>query len=82
MRYFLNPIIISDEDMALIFFIKATIAVIVFFILFGLTLHIYKKFKNDYDGSEDNKSKKSLVSLIIADVLVLAFVIVILIIID
>ena len=82
MRYFLNPIIISDEDMALIFFIKATIAVIVFFILFGLTLHIYKKCKNDYDGSEDNKSKKSLVSLIIADVLVLAFVIVILIIID
>ena len=82
MRYFLNPIIISDEDMAIIFFIKATIAVIVFFILFGFTLHIYKKHKNDYDGSEDNKSKKSLFSLIIADALVLAFVIVILIIID
>ena len=82
MRYFLNPITISDEDRAIIFFFKATIAVVVFFILFGLTLHIYRKNKNDSDGSDDNKSKKNLISLIIADVFVLAFVIVILAILD
>ena len=40
----LDPVGISNEAKAIIFFIKAAIAIIVFlFFLFGLTVHIYKK---------------------------------------
>ena len=82
MKIFLNPIGISDEALTLIFIIKATIAVIVFALLLGLTIHIYKKHKNDTDGSENEGPKKNFTSLIVADCLVMAFVIIILALID
>ena len=75
MKIFLNPIGISDEYLSMIFFFKTTVIVIVAFILLGLTMHIYKKQKNDTDGSEENKSKKNLALVIMVDVLVLASVV-------
>ena len=76
MRFFLNPISISDEGKSIIFFLNATIVVVIFFIMLGLTVHIYKKHKNEMDGSEDNKAKRNFISLIIAEGLLLAFIII------
>ena len=78
MRYFLNPISVSDEDRAFIFFLNATIVFVVFIILLAITVHIVKKNKNVENESGERKKHKDLVSLIIADCLILFFVIVVL----
>lgn len=82
MRFFLNPISISDEGKSIVFFFKATIVAVVFSFLLGLTVHIYKKHRNEMDGAEDNKAKRNFISLIIAEGLLLAFVIIFLTLID
>ena len=69
MKYFLNPIAMSDAEKAQIFFMKAAIVLPIFLILLGITIHVAKK----------DRSIKKLIPLIIADCLVMALVIAILI---
>lgn len=72
MKYFLNPIVMSDAEKVQIFFMKAAIVLPIFLILLGITIHVAKKERNI----------KKLIPLIIGDFLIIAFVIVIMAILD
>lgn len=72
MKYFLNPIVMSDAEKAQIFFMKAAIVLPIFLILLGITIRVSKKERNI----------KKLIPLIIGDFLIIAFVIVIMAILD
>ena len=67
-KYFLNPIGIDDNALTFIASLKGIIVIVVFLILLGITVHVAKR----------DKEIKKLIPLIIADCLVMAFVIVIL----
>ena len=76
MKYFLNPVSMSKEGRGFVNALCATILFVVFVILLCITVHTVKRYRND----EDEKLKrKKIISLIIADCLVLLFVIVVLI---
>ena len=79
MYYFLNPISVSKEGRGFINFFCATIVFIVFIILLGITVQKVKKYKSAEDESGENQATKKIVSLIIADCLILLFVIAVLI---
>lgn len=72
MKFFLNPIGLSEYEITFFTIIKAIIFTFVFLILLCITIHKAKK----------ERDIKQIVPLIVADCLVLAFGVVILILID
>ena len=68
MKYLLNPIGVDDNIFTFFTSLRGIIVIVVFLILCGITVHMSKR----------DKDIKKLIPLIIADCLVLAFVIVVL----